>query len=184
MPAAKASPAPLTPAMALAGAATEPSGACAPSRPPATAPSGKVRRRPSASRRVRARRRWRADRRDVGRAVGAARGDPGQRADLEVVDDEKIEMRQARPAELGEPFGRGGHQFEIGREAGGARLAQHGDPAVGLAPPRDVHRLMRARQAKMEDSRAGRGEVEMVRRSSRRRRPDGRNASAGRCRAR
>ena len=71
-------------------------------------------------------------------------------------------MRQARPAELGEPFGAGRHQFEIGAEASGASLAQHRDPAVGVATPRPVHRLVRARQSKMQNSRRGRREIEVV----------------------
>ncbi len=134
MPAAKASPAPLAPTMALAGSATEPSARRDPSRPPTTAPSRKVSRRPAHG----AEREHILDRpRDCGRvsrAVGAPRLASGQRADLVIVDDEPIEMRQAGAAELGEPLGAGRHQFEIGGEAGGARLAQHRDPAIGARP--------------------------------------------------
>ena len=90
---------------------------------------------------------------EVSRAVGPPRLASRQRADLVIVDDELIEMRQARAAELGEPLGSGRHQFEIGEEADSAGLAQHRDPAVSLVTPRPVHRLVSAGQSKMENSR-------------------------------
>ncbi len=152
MPAANASPAPLAPTMALAGSATEPSARRDPSRAAHDRALRKVRRRPT----QRAKREHvldrAGDRGRIGRAVGAPRVAPGERADLVVVDDEPIEMRQAGAAELGQPIGPGRHQFEIGRKSGGARLAQHGDPAVGVAAPRAIHDFMRARQAEMQDS--------------------------------
>src|SRR5580704_5845737 len=87
----------------------------------------------------------------VRRTVGPPRLASRQRANLVIVDDEAIEMRQAGAAELGEPFGPGGHQFEIGAEASRAGLAQHGDPAISVALPRPVHRLVRAWQSKMQN---------------------------------
>src|SRR3984957_6566047 len=49
----------------------------------------------------------------ISRAVGPPRLASPQRADLVVVDDEPIEMRQGWPAEFGAPVGLGCHEFEI-----------------------------------------------------------------------
>ncbi len=82
-------------------------------------------------------------------AAGAARLAPGERADLEIVDDEEIEMGQARAAEFGEPRRRSRHHLEIGDEADVAGLAQDRNPAVRFIPPALVHRLVRARQSEV-----------------------------------
>ena len=92
-------------------------------------------RRPSASLRARARRQSRARPRSTSVAPSGRRvSTPGERADLEIVDDEQIEMRQAGTPELGEPRGGGRHQFEIGREA--SALAPCAAPPPSRSPPR------------------------------------------------
>ena len=82
-----------------------------------------------------------------------------QGADLPVVDDQIVEMRQARPDDAGEALRLDHDQFEIGGEAGGLGVFENGHPAIRIALPGRVQSSMNAGKAEMEDAPAGPGEV-------------------------
>ena len=68
-------------------------------------------------------------------------------ANLEIVDDEVIEMRQARRHERSKSVRRNGYRFEIGFKAARARRFEDGDPSVVVTAPGRVHSVMGTRKA-------------------------------------
>ena len=92
-----------------------------------------------------------ADRRRIGLAV-AARLHAGDAADLVIVDDQQIEMRQARPAEARDTSRGGRHHFEIGLEPAARAAASVAAQPVASPPQGASMRLVRAGQAEMQDA--------------------------------
>ena len=164
-PAANASPAPLAPAICACGTRTD-----AADEQPAVA-----RHHHAAAREMhhdklhRAGRERRARGGDAGGEIGAPglhRGDAGDAANLVVVDDEQVEMRQARAHQRGSLLRRDADQLQIGEQPGRPRLLQRRDPAVRLALPRRVHDPVHAGQAEVEDPMRRLREIEMRRASA------------------
>ncbi len=103
---------------------------------------------------------------DVGDVV-AQRRETRDGADLGVIDDQVVQLRQARPDQLADALCWNARQLQIGGEAGRTGAAQHRHPAVGVALPGLVHQAMQARQPQMEDTARGRPEIEMIGREKR-----------------
>ena len=116
---------------------------------------------------------------------GAARLAVGERADLEIVDDERYRDaagRAARVRRAARPKWSSARGWSRGRRCA---------PCAALRPSRSLRRAKRGPSPACAPGRprcrmraVGRGEVEMVGRHRGARRPDGRNACAARCRAR
>ena len=93
---------------------------------------------------------------DAGLGVGfddADGLDAGDAADLGIVDDEKVEVRKARPHDLGQPLRREAREFEIGHEAGGPRLFRVATQPLASPAHGPSISAVDAGQAEMEDGR-------------------------------
>src|SRR5581483_1666014 len=87
----------------------------------------------------------------VGGAVLAERRDAADRARLVIVDDDIVEMRQARARQFRDPRRRQRGHLDAGPETRRVRLAEHRHPAERVALPRRVEHLHRAGNAEMRD---------------------------------
>ena len=99
--------------------------------------------------------RHRLERRPVHVPVG--RGyrdvDAGQRAGLEFVDYDAVEVRQAGQGHVGDAARLQADHFQVGVQAGGLRSPQQGRPAVASVGPRAVHDRVDAGRAGVQDPR-------------------------------
>ncbi len=79
-----------------------------------------------------------------------------------IVDDQRVQIRQAGADQAGESLGRDARQFQVGAQPGGTGLLQHRHPAIGIVAPRRVHTLMDPGQAEMEGADGQSRKIEMV----------------------